>query len=410
MLLFIFCRVFGDASMQININSFLRLYILYRFTSTRLLKGNGKAQHKERMKKIYYFLILLFAASVIFTGCRSDDDDPITDYPDYPEYPKEPDYYIVVEDEKMLEQDVYADEVEGESGVRFTTLAPWTSSITETTTTATRNAVDWVSISPEYGEAGEHEIFIRLEPNFSGSNRSAIIAIESGSMIIEIRITQMGVTEEGYEPVNPEDHSIIRAENIGGANTDKVVTVRAIVWPDDGGGKYFIVDEASFENNGFKLKLSDIPDSYLSPLDLGFFDGTTISDKNVRISEDGVGLMAFDSNGDVIGYFDFVDYEVYASAFWLYADRDVTIKGARKEDGWESVVDLNLRKGWNIFYIYDTWTPNIDSWRITTQKPNNVNLRWRFIEGRDCDWGFEDWSSRSATTRATENRMSFFRR
>ena len=361
------------------------------------MRGNGKAQHKEHMKKISYFLILLFAASVIFTGCRSNDA------PD-PEY--------IVIDDGAVNQNVYADEVAGESGVRFITLAPWTSSIrTATTTTTARNAVDWVSISPESGGAGTHTITISLTPNFTGADRSAIIAITSGGTTIEIRITQQRVTEGGEPPVNPDDHSIVRAENIIGDDFSEVVTVIAEVWWYDGEESgFFTVAEAPFVNSGFTLQLNDVPVSFLESwfyYDIEEEISFVISDRNAKIN--GVGFFdAFNSNNDRIGYFALAsrisEYERYEQ-HWLYVDRDVTVKGTNYDHFSKFIIDLDLRRGWNIVYEYRNFEGFRQVLKTTSQKPADVNFRWEF-------WSldFEDWSSRSATTRATENRRSVFRR
>ena len=348
------------------------------------------------MKKLVFPFVLLLAASVIFTGCRSNDD-PTTEY-------------IVVDNNETLYQTVYADEEAGESGVRITTLAPWTSSIREATaTSSTRNTADWVSISPDRGNAGTYTIMITLEPNFSGNYRSAIIAIISGTTTIEIRITQQGETEEGYVPVNPEDHSIIRAENIEGDFND-VVTVK--VYKGEGTEGDIILAKAPFVNNGFTLHLPQIiSDNYLFPIRewFEFFDDFTISDENAKwLLTDDEPVVAYDKEGNHIGSFFYAEVEddMFNLALWIYTDRDVVIKAnvVYFVDEWDSW-DLNLRKGWNIIYV-NVILPNMGrKTTITSQKPTDANLRWMF-QSRD----FEDWASRSANTRATENRRSVLRR
>ena len=77
-------------------------------------------QKTNRMKKLSYLLALLFTASIIFTGCRSDD--PITPEPDPPQPPPPPTEYIVVENPDALEQTVFADE-RAATAIGFTTLA-----------------------------------------------------------------------------------------------------------------------------------------------------------------------------------------------------------------------------------------------------------------------------------------------
>ena len=143
------------------------------------------------MKKLFYPFVLLLAASVIFTGCRTDDPEP------------PPTEYIVVTDGE-INQTVFANETEGRSTVEFTTRASWESSIKEdeTTTQSTRDASElWASISPSSGVAGNHEIAITLEPNTTGADRTIIITITSGNGTITICITQQAVREDDTIPV-----------------------------------------------------------------------------------------------------------------------------------------------------------------------------------------------------------------
>ena len=325
-------------------------------------------------------MILLFAASVIFTGCRSNDD---------PEY--------IVIDDGTINQNVYADEVAGESGIRFTTLAPWSSSVTE----------DWVSINPESGGTGTHNITISLTPNFTGESRTAIIAITSGSTTIEIRITQQGKTEDGEIPKEP---FVIVAENVGGDDTGEIVTVRAVFWCEEEEA-YTTISEAPFQNNGFTLQLNSAPTSFLFPLADEFLANFTISDRNAQstFGAEGLYLDAFNSDDDMLGEF-FLVGDVYVR--WIYVDRDVTIRGTERYEcccGYEEFsIDLDLKRGWNIVYMYYCWNENTRTRResFTTQRPTNVNLRWIFDY-----WGEEDlWSAHSADTRTTENRRRIFRR
>jgi hypothetical protein len=326
----------------------------------------------------------LLATTALFTSCK-DNDDTNRD--------------IVVKDQSTLNQTVYADEEEGASGVQFTTLAPWTSSIREVPVTAsatavTRNSGNWLSINPESGNAGTHTIAITLEPNFTGNDRSAVIAIASGGTTIDIRITQQGVTEEGEVP-EPAVFEIV-AENIDLGDWDgEIATVKAIVWGEWDEGT-FIVAEAPFLNNGFTLQLTnEIPSEFLRPstqiLAPDYEDGfiitnnLTISDKNAKTAGFS-NIRGFSSDGsreELVSFFfgDEGEYEGTVQV-WLYADRNVTIKGTQsirwQEESGESVLtfDLNLRKGWNI--IYEQWSVNDggDKATLTSEKPAGANLRW----------------------------------
>jgi uncharacterized repeat protein (TIGR02543 family)/uncharacterized protein (TIGR02145 family) len=104
---------------------------------------------------------------------------------------------IVVDNDESLEQEVFADEEQGSSGVTFTTTAAWISSILIVETAMRTTASNWISISPENGGAGTHTVEITLEPNFTGEDRTAVITISSGGTGIEITVTQKGVKEDG---------------------------------------------------------------------------------------------------------------------------------------------------------------------------------------------------------------------
>lgn len=125
----------------------------------------------------------LFTTAILFVGC-SDDDDP--------EKP------IVVDNKEALTQNVYADKTEG-NGVSFVTTGPWTSSIKiPASSRSTSESPDWVSITPNSGsKAGNYTIAINLEPNKTGSDRSATITINCEGTEITINVTQKGTKEDG---------------------------------------------------------------------------------------------------------------------------------------------------------------------------------------------------------------------
>ena len=199
------------------------------------------------MKKISYFLILLFAASVIFTGCRNDDYEP--------EIPEA----IVVADPESLEQTVSADEKTGASTVEFTTQASWTSSIAKAPTTqSTRDASEmWASISPESGGRGTYEIEISLLPNTTGADRTVIITITSGGENIQIRITQRYVRADGTVAVTDVTLSDNELKLYVGETETLIATVlptnatnRAVTWASSSD------NIATVDNNGLVTAVS----------------------------------------------------------------------------------------------------------------------------------------------------------
>jgi len=136
-------------------------------------------------------MTICLAGMTMFSGCDKDNDPPA----------------ISVTDNKTLTQEVFADNVQGKSGVSFTTTGAWTSSISEVSpstksgqTKAGTNPPDWISISPESGGAGTHTIAITLKTNTTGTDRTAVITISCNGDEIKITVTQKGTTQSGEIP------------------------------------------------------------------------------------------------------------------------------------------------------------------------------------------------------------------
>ena len=154
------------------------------------------------MKTLNFLKSAIIIASTVFvlSSCR-DKEEPKTD--------------ITVEDETALMQTTFADETNGKSGVTFVTAGAWTSTITEGTTKSTKAGTSsWVSITPDHGDvAGTYTIIISLDPNTTGKDRAATIAISCNSMDITITVTQKG--EPANEDNDPEQTSGITYPQTG---------------------------------------------------------------------------------------------------------------------------------------------------------------------------------------------------
>ena len=225
---------------------------------------------------------------------------------------------------------------------------------------------------------------------------------------------------------NGGNAATVTATNVIGT-TSGIATARATVWETDSEFRETIV-QAPFQNRGFTLQLPTPPSRLLHPFAGGNIPtGITISDNTVRMAS--VDFRAYNSAGDDIGYFYFANWSWAndelpndgTGALWLYVDRNVTITGEVRDNAWEhndmeyddgmeyvwiENFNLNLRKGWNIIYARHTRTTagNVvtSTYAYTSQRPVGVNLLWR------VDAWYDGRSAHSATTRATENRMSFF--
>jgi hypothetical protein len=144
------------------------------------------------MKKINLLSLILLLMAATFTGCGMDEPN---------ENPA-----ISVQDNGGVTQSVFADDTSGKSGVTFTTTGAWTSSISGAEANLKSSLLragssTWISISPDHGDtAGTYTISISLEPNFTGSDRTAVITISCNGTDIAITVTQKSTKEDGTKP------------------------------------------------------------------------------------------------------------------------------------------------------------------------------------------------------------------
>ena len=185
----------------------------------------------------------------------------------------------------------------------------------------------------------------------------------------------------------------IRATNIANLPNEIRASIETVRVEIDG----YIIGEAPF-GNSFTLELRSMPSRFLFPI-TEEFPGLTINNRSANSLDIEAVVLAFDKDGRDIGVFAYEDIRENDEiiGIWFYVDRNVTIRGTY--NNW--VFDLNLRRGWNV--AYEHFMDDDTTVRFTSQRPTGANLRWVFR-----DWS--SWSSHSATTKATENRNSFFRR
>lgn len=132
------------------------------------------------MKKLFLILLSAFA----FAACDKDNaEGPST---------------ITVTNPSELNQTVFADNTQGQGGVKFTTAGAWSSTIVSKTRA---DVSTWVSIDPASGDkAGEYTVNIKLDPNYTGETRKAEIKISCSGYAIDINIEQKGTTQSGEIP------------------------------------------------------------------------------------------------------------------------------------------------------------------------------------------------------------------
>lgn len=180
------------------------------------------------MKK--YLSILMIATMVVFTGCDDNDDNENKE--------------IIIPNQSELNQSAYADE-ETSGGITFTATTAWTADIRETmpvqqsmaaaTAPMVRSkGLPWLSLDKYEGAAGQFTLTITLEPNYTGSSRSAEIDIKAGNTIITIKVTQEGETQTGELPKPPVSVTGVTLNKTSlTLNAGSKETLTATVQPDN---------------------------------------------------------------------------------------------------------------------------------------------------------------------------------
>ncbi|MDR1155405.1 MAG: hypothetical protein LBL04_11915 [Bacteroidales bacterium] len=162
---------------------------------------------------------------------------------------------------------------------------------------------------------------------------------------------------------------------------------------DYAGGSYEVVS-GSYTNGGFTLTLPKTVDArYLKPLfdeeDLELFgSGIKVSDTNAKTAF--LYIAGYKSNVPK-GSFWYIK-ELSASseieAEIVYVDRDVTVTGSGTFFGDKEVMNISLKKGWNMWYDTETTTGTTTERTSATSDPGG--LKWIFYKYGGNDDPVED--------------------
>jgi len=329
-------------------------------------------KNKFNLRNVIAIAICL-AVTTMFSGCDKENDPPA----------------ISVADNKTLTQEVFADNEQGKSGVSFTTTGVWTSSISEVSPSvqsaqmiASTNSLDWVSISPKSGGAGTHTIFITLETNTTGADRTAIITVFCNGDEISITVTQKGKTEGGEVPNENGGSLVIDAKVLNGNNYNSLVDeVRAHYRIYSGDYDLHTLLTVPYQNGGFKMILPEtLEANKLQSIENVWNKGSgySISNKTAKVCVLQEEFEAYKDN-QAIGVFANISESEDRFVGYVYVDKDCNLTG-ETTSGDLVKFDMVLKKGWNTVYYhryYNNQRGETESW--TTIKPN-VNLEWKFFE------------------------------
>jgi hypothetical protein len=152
------------------------------------------------------------------------------------------------------------------------------------------------------------------------------------------------------------------------------------------GEDYYEVASGKYENGGFTINLpATVPAKYLEQLfDDGIPKSIKISDTNAKAAAF-FGIEAYKGEDEVGSFYYDLEVNDYSSieAFFIYADRDVTITGSwteTDEEDWTSTETYNvsLKKGWNKMYEKHTAseTNQTETSEVTTTELGG--LKWSF--------------------------------
>ncbi|MCL2074681.1 MAG: hypothetical protein FWH18_12215 [Marinilabiliaceae bacterium] len=184
---------------------------------------------------------------------------------------------------------------------------------------------------------------------------------------------------------------------------------------------YYEAANTKYRNGGFTIQLpSTVNGNYLSSIvelfedEAEYYDNFTISDYSASFGI--IYFVAVDDYGDYVGEFWHGKYEeketsttyseIEVSGFYLYVNKDVTIKGSYSEtyegDKWDETINLSLKRGWNSLFVAYEYLGNYNTgnatgkWSVTHNNPGGLK------------WYFEDWNGyKSTITKSAEKRFPF---
>lgn len=137
------------------------------------------------MRKILQYTTMLLLTLCLFPACSEDDNNSS----------------IHLTNGTTKEQIVFADASLKVGSINFTAEEPWKASIHPVENST--EEVDWLKLNSYSGNAGSYSLSLILQPNESGTDRSAYILLNCGTSQIRITITQTSVNEDGTRPDSP---------------------------------------------------------------------------------------------------------------------------------------------------------------------------------------------------------------
>ena len=142
----------------------------------------------------------------------------------------------------------------------------------------------------------------------------------------------------------------------------------------------FVAGESSISVSGnFNISsLEDVPGDFLAGIDSDFPEGVTCDNPNAKFSINASYLYVYDNNGTNLGELSYAGYDTqnYIMGIFVYSDSKAKITGTYTQDGMEVNVNLDFKKGWNLYYAI--MSENGNSYKITLTSTHQDGLQWYF--------------------------------
>lgn len=113
----------------------------------------------------------------------------------------------------------------GDFKVSFTAVDAWYASVTRVTKSDT---LDWISISPDSGMAGECTVDVSVSPNYGSESRKAGIVISCAGETVTVTVTQKGSSDDddNVVPYYCPKHIFIRSQYADGTLDEEEILLK----------------------------------------------------------------------------------------------------------------------------------------------------------------------------------------
>ena len=223
-------------------------------------------------------------------------------------------------------------------------------------------AIDYVYVDRDVIVKGKKSQDVTVDCSFKKGYNVRYTVLDAGK-VLETTTKPADANFKWYlDREGGSEDFVINATDVQG-NDNNVTTVKAYIFLEN-----HEVASVPYQNHGFKLTLpGTFPAEYLMNITSFYGTSSDISDISANIGHARIqGYGSNGQNGKDLYMLDYRNKHDYISVFYVYVDRDVTVKG--------NYYDCSFKKGYNI--VYDVF----DGQKIleTTTKPANANFKWYY--------------------------------